>query len=183
MSKTWFSADHHFGHVNIIKYTNRPFTNVDEMDEALIENHNSVVGVHDTVYMLGDVTLGRFDKFESYITRLNGIINIVPGGHDHILLLDYELFSINSAKYKALDPLVTETFPNIIDSPHRIVIVLCHYALRVWDRWNYGSLHLYGHSHGNLPRKTNTMDVGVDCHGYYPVSLEQVLEELQWPGE
>jgi hypothetical protein len=30
-------------------------------------------------------------------------------------------------------------------------IVLCHYAMRVWNRSHHGAWHLYGHSRGNLP--------------------------------
>jgi calcineurin-like phosphoesterase family protein len=51
-------------------------------------------------------------------------------------------------------------------SIHGQSIVLCHYALRVWNRSNRGSWHLYGHSHGRPPevRHSLSMDVGVDAH-------------------
>jgi calcineurin-like phosphoesterase family protein len=57
-------------------------------------------------------------------------------------------------------------------------IILCHYAMRVWDRSHYGSMHLYGHSHGHLPDYGKSMDVGVDCHNYYPISVDHVRERL-----
>ena len=48
------------------------------------------------------------------------------------------------------NPLVTLKLPVPgLDKPQ--LVVLCHYAMRVWDRSHYGSWHLYGHSHGNLP--------------------------------
>ena len=57
-------------------------------------------------------------------------------------------------------------------------IVLCHYALRVWDKSHYGTWALYGHSHGTLPDNPHAraIDVGVDCHDFAPVSYERVRE-------
>ena len=54
------------------------------------------------------------------------------------------------------------------------LIVLCHYAFRVWRNAHHGSWHLYGHSHGSLPSAGRSMDVGVDCHDFSPISYEQV---------
>ena len=53
-SNIWFSADYHFSHKNIIEYTNRPFSDITEMDNTIVENHNSVVKPNDHVYFLGD---------------------------------------------------------------------------------------------------------------------------------
>jgi calcineurin-like phosphoesterase family protein len=51
MKNIFVVSDHHFGHANICKFLNddgtkvRPWNDVDEMDEVLIQNHNKVVGV------------------------------------------------------------------------------------------------------------------------------------------
>jgi len=79
-----------------------------------------------------------------------------------------------------VDPLVTLNFSRPQDKP--LPVVLCHYAMRTWDRSHYGSYHLYGHSHGKLERHGWSMDVGVDCFDFYPVSLRQVIEELNKKG-
>lgn len=57
-------------------------------------------------------------------------------------------------------------------------LVLLHYAMRVWNRSGRGSLHLYGHSHGNLPGDRQSCDVGVDVFGFRPVSLAEIKHHL-----
>ncbi|MCF6303155.1 MAG: metallophosphoesterase, partial [Devosiaceae bacterium] len=74
MSKIWFTADTHFGHQNIIKYSNRPFADVKEMDAALIENWNARVKKGDIVYHLGDVGLCAPEKLRKILDSLHGHI-------------------------------------------------------------------------------------------------------------
>lgn len=54
MSKIFFTSDHHFGHANIIKFSNRPFSNVEEMNEELIKRWNEKVSSEDEVSYIGD---------------------------------------------------------------------------------------------------------------------------------
>src|ERR1700740_2733163 len=58
MPDTWFTADFHLGHANIIRYCSRPFATVDEMDQAILERLNTCVKVHDILYFLGDFCMG-----------------------------------------------------------------------------------------------------------------------------
>lgn len=57
-------------------------------------------------------------------------------------------------------------------------IVLLHYAMKVWNASHYGTWHLYGHTHGELPDDETSLsfDVGVDCHNFYPISYDEVKE-------
>jgi len=172
----YFTADHHFGHFNIAKFCNRPFDSVEAMDEALIAAWNRTVSPSDTVYHLGDFTLGGRDVAKRYFSRLNGRILVVPGGHDHRWTRiqvepEYCLDSADGIPVGILPPLYTLKVEGRI-------IVLCHFALRVWDKSHYNSLHLYGHSHGRLPGTERSMDVGVDAVGYEPISLEEVVKRL-----
>ena len=155
----FFVADEHFGHANIIKYCKRPFDSVEEMDETLIKNFNSVVGKNDRVIHGGDFT---FKNPEKYIKQLNGNHSFVRGNHDRWLKKNYKDMWIKTVEGQ--------------------VIVVAHYSYRVWPQSHYGSWMLYGHSHGKLPPLKNQHDIGVDNNQYYPVSFEQ-LKEIFKKGE
>ena len=173
----WFTADTHFGHANVIRYNQRPFTSAAEMDEALIENWNQSIGSKDSIYHLGDFTLLGKKSAEDYFQQLNGKIHLIPGGHDHRWIGKGTYHSGSGHPVVILPPLQTIKV-SLPDSGQPQLIVLCHYSLRAWDRSHYGSWHLYGHSHGSLPPLENSLDIGVDCWDYCPVSLESVTHKL-----
>jgi len=81
----FFTADEHYGQANIIKYCNRPFTSVDEMDEEIIRRHNEMVGSKDVVIHAGDFTLSKKSFAENYIRQLNGTHIFLKGSHDYWL--------------------------------------------------------------------------------------------------
>ena len=66
-------------------------------------------------------------------------------------------------------------------SVHGRPIVLCHYALRVWNRSNRGSWHPYGHSHGRLPEApvSLSLDVGVDTHDFRPWQFDEIIQIMR----
>lgn len=81
-TRTWFSADLHLGHANIIKYCDRPFSSVEEMNTEIIARWNEKVSPHDTAWLLGDVALGAIDETLPLLARLNGRKYLVAGNHD-----------------------------------------------------------------------------------------------------
>lgn len=96
MKTHWYISDHHISHENIIGFCDRPFKNVKEMDEALLDYHNETVDPQDTVYFLGDVTLRRGSKsvqdwFIKEIKRYNGRKILFKGNHDHFPIKTYIL--------------------------------------------------------------------------------------------
>jgi calcineurin-like phosphoesterase family protein len=139
------------------------------MDAALIANWNAVVGRTDDVWHLGDFA---YSKDATYIAgvfaHLNGRKNIVLGNHDHRHTQELPWASVQRLVGIKVD---------------KRLVVLCHFAMRVWPSSHYGSLHLYGHSHGNLPGTRQSCDVGVDCWDYRPVSLNEIRERLAATGE
>lgn len=176
--RTFFSSDHHFSHNNIIRYAKRPFKNVDEMNEAMIERHNSVVTPQDIVWFIGDFTFDRDEeRVKRLIRRLNGEINFVKGNHDKPLMsprirAEFNQF-VNSCHHEIY-------VPDATIEHGRQAITLCHFAMRVWNKSHHGAFHLYGHSHGSLPEDPNSrsFDIGVDEWDFYPVSYEQVKAKM-----
>jgi calcineurin-like phosphoesterase family protein len=81
----YFTSDNHFDHKIIIQYRIRPFKNVDEMNVTMVDKWNSIVTNNDTVYHLGDFTLGDIRHFKRWVSQLNGNIKILPGSHDHLM--------------------------------------------------------------------------------------------------
>src|SRR6185312_6859120 len=83
----WFTSDHHFGHAKILELLpdSRPFRDVEEMNGALVDAWNSVVRPGDTVWHLGDVSLGNRRETLALIgPQLNGRKRLVPGNHDYV---------------------------------------------------------------------------------------------------
>lgn len=165
----WFTADHHFGHDNIIKYCHRPFDDVGAMDRFLVQAWNEVVAPTDTVYHLGDLSYKGANSQE-YIKQLNGRKEIVLGNHD---IANREGCEIDLSEFDAVHQGYAELH---LDGVH---IILCHYPLQTWHDMNKKSIHLHGHCHGKLTKKTRRLDVGVDSHDYRPWSLSEVFQELK----
>jgi len=160
----FFTADEHYGHANIIKFCNRPFSSILEMDEALIANHNSVVKKDDLVIHAGDFSLHSKREFveKKYVSRLNGEHIFLEGSHDKWL-------KKSNAK---------QIYSLRMGSPQKLIVV-CHYALHVWPKSHFNSWHLYGHSHGRLNLHGKSHDIGVDNNNFAPLSFEQIAEIMK----
>jgi calcineurin-like phosphoesterase family protein len=161
----FFTSDTHFGHARIIELCKRPFVSVEDMNEALIANWNARVHPGDTVWHLGDFTLGNADAARRVISRLHGDIHLVWGNHDRESVRNLNMW--RSSQYAA----------EINHEGHKIT--LCHYAMRVWNQSHRGSLMLYGHSHGHMWGTRQSLDVGVDCWGFKPITLPEILLSLK----
>ena len=176
---TFFTSDTHFGHANIIKYCKRPFADVREMDNTLIHNWNAIVRPEDTVYHLGDFAVGG-GPAAPYLHRLNGTICFCLGNHDKRLVKTYQDIELKLQSYQIKR--AESGIPYLREvTIEKQEIVLCHYAMKVWNGSHKGSWQLYGHSHGTLPDDPTALscDVGVDCWNYYPVSMEQLRAKMK----
>lgn len=78
----WWSADQHFGHKNIIQYCNRPFATVAEMDAAMVDRWNGVVGPDDTTVCVGDFSFWDEPHTSHIMAALHGKKILVRGNHD-----------------------------------------------------------------------------------------------------
>lgn len=174
----FFSSDHHFFHKNVIQYTNRPFSCIDEMNEAMIVNHNKVVTSQDIVYFVGDFAFTSDENaVVNILRRMNGEKHFVPGNHDKVMFKDKIRKQFNSFSTSSHKEIYV---PDESARGGRQSITLCHYAMRVWNKSHHGAYHLYGHSHGSLPDDPNSrsFDVGVDCWDFTPVSYDQVKKVM-----
>ena len=177
--EVFFTSDHHFGHKNVIKYTNRPFADVEEMDAEMIKRYNSVVTKKDIVYFIGDFSFySDAEKVIDILMSLNGEKHFVSGNHDKGMHYNEKIVkcfqTYSRVPYKEI------YVPDASVRNGKQAITLCHYAMRVWNKSHHGAFHLYGHSHGSLPDDPNSLsfDVGVDAWDFYPVSYTQVKETM-----
>lgn len=165
MSDIWFTSDSHYSHSRILELGRFQFKTIEEHDATLIANWNSVVKPEDTVWHLGDFSMGG--TFLEHFEKLNGKIHICLGNHDHRAFLNKERFA-SYWDYKQLK----------IGKYH---LTLCHYAMRtfLFSEKEFG-FSLHGHSHGHLKEDPTirSLDVGVDCWNYFPISFEQVKEAM-----
>ncbi len=183
VSNVWFTSDYHMGHFNIIGLCQRPFGGVEEMESAIVERHNAVVGPDDVVYDLGDFAFRcSAEHAVECLRRLNGRRTILWGNHDKALrqalkrgLLDDLLESGKITFIGDPDPHLQTGLQVVVENQR---IVLAHYAQRTWQGAFRGAWHLYGHSHGNLPPFKKSMDVGVDAWDFRPLSFEQIREQM-----
>ena len=167
----WFTADHHFGHKNVIEFSKRPFKNVDEMNSEMIRRWNEKIGIEDTVYHLGDFGLVSSSKLRQIREQLNGKIHLIIGNHESSALEISDCF-------ESIQHYLELTIEDNYAFKGQRFIVLLHYAMKVWNASHYGTWHLYGHTHGELPDDETSLsfDVGVDCHNFYPISYNEVKE-------
>ncbi len=171
----YFTSDLHFGHSGIIAMQNRPFSDVEEMNRALLRNYNSYVHKNDTVYILGDVCHHLpMDRANDLIGRMNGKKILIRGNHDK--KYDEGLFE-EIADFKTV-------------SLNGTYFALMHYPMMSWPKKNSGSIHLHGHIHadGNYNQQNRDehifrYDVGVDANQFCPVSVNQVLDFFKGSSE
>ena len=155
----FFTADEHYFHTNIIKYCNRPFKSVEEMDDTIITNHNKVVTDSDYVIHAGDFTLKSSGIASNYISKLSGHHVFLRGSHD---------YWIPSHHHEIWEVQIKDQY-----------IVVCHYAMRTWARSHYNSWNLHGHSHGTLESQGKQYDIGVDNNNFYPVAFDDIVKIMK----
>ena len=170
MSETFFTSDHHFGHFNIIRYCNRPFKSLYEMNTTMIERWNARVQPEDIVYHLGDFAMGPKERWLDFFNALLGHKILVIGSHD------------KSAKYQRENmpwEAVYEDF-DWNDGTHG-TWHLVHKPLYRYDRQI-----LSGHVHQHWTRRGSNINVGVDVRNFEPKTIEELLavpSDIDWSWE
>ena len=152
--KYFVIADTHFNHENIIKYCNRPFKSVEEMNETIIKNWNETVSNNDVIICLGDVGLGNSNDLKPIIERLNGKKILIMGNHDN--------FSEN--KYREFGFHTVSRFPIIYNN----FFIMSHAPMELSETTPY--FNFYGHVHNDNKYIDNATSkcVSVERIGYRP---------------
>jgi calcineurin-like phosphoesterase family protein len=186
MSKNYITADPHHGHKNIIKLCNRPFANIQENDDKIINNLNEMVSDNDTLYHLGDFSYkSGLNHVIDCIERYNGFIRIILGNHDKGIKSCYKqgLLTkfIKSGKLEIIGG--EEAVCNNLDISYSAQIYdrmfyLSHYSHRTWPGAFRGVIHLFGHSHSNLSPFYKSMDIGVDTNNFYPYDFKNIIHHM-----
>lgn len=180
-SKIFFTSDTHFGHENIIKFCNRPFSSLEEMDNTLIDNWNKTVPEDGIVFHLGDFAWGNCKAWEEYRSKLNGKIILIRGNHDfkNGPQTDFEAQKLFDYVAQQMHIEIEGRSIYLNHFPY-----LCYGGMyRPLDRVVY---QLFGHVHSceaNTTGQDNARlqylmpsqyDVGVDGNGFKPVSWNMV---------
>lgn len=180
----FFCSDTHFYHKNIIRYCNRPYNSIEEMNTDLINKWNSVVPQDGIVFHLGDFSFCGSDKLTNILSQLNGHIILIKGNHDH-----FQDSMLNKFE---------DVYSQLHIEVNKTHVYLNHYPFLTFSgAYRDGDVvQLFGHVHSgpvsygegkDYSRLKTTfytqLDVGVDNWNYTPVSWPQVQEAIAWQKE
>jgi len=184
----FFTSDPHFWHINVIKYDNRPFTTVEEMNETLIKNWNSVVKPGDVIHMVGDFGFMNMTEGTAITSRLNGFKILYLGNHDQhsnakylrmgfsmvlgemVFRTNNKIFRISHYPYK---PSKLRQWWIKLKTGKNYTKINKHSPIRNQEDWL-----LHGHTHSDsklIDFKRREIHIGCYMWNYKPVSMEQIL--------
>lgn len=189
---TFFTSDTHFDHANIIRLSNRPFTDVTEMGETMVSNFNDQAGPDDTIYHLGDACMGKLDESLKWVDKINARVVLVVGNHDRPSRAmqrkgDREAKIVKeTARYLNHFHVVLLDDPRHMVEIHRNRFAISHYPY-VGDHFDedrftelrpkdQGLPLLHGHVHELWKFNGRQFNVGVDVNDFRLVTEEEVLD-------
>jgi len=166
----WFTSDTHFNHENIIRLQDRPYSTIQEMDDAMLDTINRHVRKNDTLYHLGDFAFGSVEKGIKLRNRINcNNVFLIYGNHDE-KNRGFREFRRAFGKGRCHDIFEIRREGRLL--------VMCHYPFLYSHHWDKGAINLHGHMHGEgicnpvMPG----IDVGVDIWNYRPLSLDEIFQ-------
>lgn len=174
----WFTSDWHIGHNKPFIYEARGFSSIEEHDTAILKNCNSLVKPDDTLWILGDLALGMNEKEWNriYKSLYCQDVHFIIGNHDTDSKVD---------KYIDEYGFELEGYANIFKYSKRKRFYLSHYPTvtdNFDDEIRSHIINLYAHTH----QKTNFFNdnpymyhVGIDSHSMFPVSVEEIIKDIE----
>lgn len=161
MRNIWVISDTHFGHENIIKYCNRPFSSLSDMNETLVDNWNKTVKDGDIVYHLGDVYFGLQGKV---LERLKGRKRLILGNHDE---------GKDTYLHKYFQKiLVWRMFPEF-------KLLLTHVPVHEGTLGGKVQVNVHGHIHDKVINDKRYKNVSVEQTNYIPVHIEELASYVR----
>jgi len=155
----FYTADQHYCHNNIIKYTNRPFSSVGEMNNVLIKKYNARVSSRDVCYHLGDFAMASFPRWKEICSALNGYKILIKGSHDK-----------NAKKMKEVG--FNEVHNQLeVDLGEHGIWLLNHEPVKTPKKLLCAHIHEKWRRLGKF-----VINVGVDVWNYEPVTIEELLQ-------
>lgn len=161
----WVTSDTHFTHTNVIDFCDRPYRRVGDMNRDLVNRWNALVGHDDIVIHLGDFAFDRREKsaIRRIFSKLNGRKWLVQGNHDDA--------AVTRQKWE-------QVHPDALDMEYKGVrFHMSHKPPTAPDR-SGSVIYLHGHLH-TYEASMPVYDVGVDAHNYYPLALDDLVEEAR----
>jgi calcineurin-like phosphoesterase family protein len=175
----FFTSDLHIGHENVIKYCDRPFNSVEEMNQEIVKRWNQRISPHDTVWCLGDLTLMSYQQAWPILSQLNGKKFLIKGNHDKFSVSQYNKLGFTvllEAKLKMFGK--TFRLSHYPYKPSWLRKWFCfpselrfleHRPPKIKGEWL-----LHGHTHSPNTQYGNSIHVGVDAWNFFPVSLKEL---------
>jgi len=160
----WIWSDLHFGHKNIINFSERPYDDVEQMDEHLVANHNDYVKENDICIWVGDVAFGNDEFANNILDQCNGYKILIVGNHDFKKrnLRDLNFDEVHLLQHYIIDD---------------IDLVLTHYPM---DNLVEPYINVHGHVHIYPPNNyysDSNQHINVNCefHNYRPINLNEIV--------
>lgn len=169
--KKWITSDLHFCHANIMKFcpvTRSRFTDVDHMNTTMIKEWNESVQNGDEVYILGDIAFCNPERAVQILDQLNGTKILIEGNHDEKLSKNEQF----RARFKEIHKYLRMRHEGTM-------VVMFHFPILEWDQMHRGSVHFYGHVHGDKTglEKYRARDAGFDSTGKVVSSLDDMVKD------
>jgi len=181
----YFLADPHFDHENVLKFEKRPFETIEEMAIQILYNINEVVKPEDTLVLVGDVCFGHRKHWRRVLDLIDcKNVVLVRGNHDRTFPANLPVIVVEEMRMKIC----------------KQNVIVSHYPFRYpWYKHWWGLLRgrkpryrerrpkddgksfvIHGHTHGKEKTKGRMINVGVDAREFKPVSMAQIMREIQW---
>jgi calcineurin-like phosphoesterase family protein len=177
----FFTSDFHLFHKNIIRFDNRPFSDVKEMHKTLLQNWNRVVNENDVVIYLGDLAFTKKHEereVKDFLDNLNGKIHYVLGNHDKYGDI------LKMSRFTSVTDYLEVKISHYKDGKMLQDLFCCmHYPIFSWNKGHHGSIMVHGHTHmslsdGEFHKTRRIIDVACNGHDYIPISYKEILERM-----